>query len=247
MEKGKVFYRLYNYLWGALDWVFPPNCGGCDVQGERFCQECADSIRFIRPPICDICGRPLEHSGKCIYCAGKVPHYDSMRSIAAFDGPIRAAIHKLKYQNDQGLGEILARMLIKAGCEPNWQVDLVIPIPLSASRLKERGYNQSGLLAFPLALYFGIKYAPYACWRVKDTKSQVGLSAYERWENVADAFQADNKFVGGKRILIIDDVTTTGATINASSLALRAAGADRIYCLTLARSVYPNASMMTNE
>lgn len=133
---------------------------------------------------------------------------------------------------------MLARLLIKAVTDMSWQADMVIPVPLSKNRWKERGYNQSALLALPVALYFGWKYAPKSLARVRETKSQVGLSVPDRWANVVDAFRANREMVARKRVLLIDDVCTTGATMKASAQALSEAGADHIICLTLAKSVY---------
>lgn len=160
-----------------------------------------------------------------------------MRSWALFDGPIRNAIHSLKYRRNVALGDVLAGHLAAYVKKLGWQVGLVMPVPLGRQRMKERGYNQAALLAMPLACMQEWRYAPRAINRIRETRSQVGLSAVERRENIADAFQADSARVSGKAVLLIDDVTTTGATVTACSQALREAGATTIHALTLARAL----------
>jgi ComF family protein len=143
----------------------------------------------------------------------------------------------LKYQGDLSLGEFLARPLLHCLEEVNWAVDLVVPVPLSAARLAERGYNQAALLARPLALGSGLSFRPQALLRCRETRSQVGLSGKQRRENVAGAFLGNPQIVLGKKTLIVDDVTTSGATLEACAQALRTAGALEVVALTLARAV----------
>jgi ComF family protein len=153
-----------------------------------------------------------------------------------FDGPLRAALRRLKYERDIGLGEPLSKHLIELYNQVKWDIDLVVPTPLSAHRAKERGYNQSAALARPFASAIQKSYQPTALRRTRETRSQVGLSALERRKNVEDSFIARRELVVGKTVLIIDDVMTTGSTINACSQALRMAGASSVYGLTLARA-----------
>jgi ComF family protein len=166
-----------------------------------------------------------------------VPAYAALRSWAVFEGPLRNALHRLKYRGDVALGEILARQLLEKLKGLDWVVDLVAPVPLGIARQKQRGYNQSTLLALPLALGCGIAYRPQALAKVRETPSQVGLSSEERFQNVEGAFQANARIVSGKRVLVVDDVTTSGATLNACANALKEAGASKVYALTLARAV----------
>lgn len=112
---------------------------------------------------------------------------------------------------------------------------MVLPIPLSATRLKNRGYNQTTFLAYPVSQYFRLPYQPYAIYRTRNTRSQVGLNGTERRENLKNAFAAVSALVQGKKIVIIDDVFTTGSTLNACAQALKAAGASQVFGLTLGR------------
>jgi ComF family protein len=161
-----------------------------------------------------------------------------VRAAALFEEPLRGAIHRLKYENSPELGEVLARYLVAAFARPEWRalpapIDAVAPIPLHRQRLAERGYNQSALLAAGLARASGLPVFPEWLERHRETRAQVGLNAEERRLNVADAFRA-NPAVAGKRLLLVDDVFTTGATMAACAHAALAAGASAVYGLALA-------------
>jgi ComF family protein len=173
----------------------------------------------------------------CPTCQAALPLYQAARSYTIFGGAIRNAIHRFKYRQDLGLGEALSHMLIEKLQQLDWPVDLIAPVPLSPARQRERGYNQSGLLARPIGYYFGISYAPNALCRTRETRSQVGLNAVERSINLANAFSADPKLVSGHTVLVIDDVMTTGATLANCTKALLDAGANQVYGLALARAV----------
>jgi ComF family protein len=138
------------------------------------------------------------------------------------------------------MGEVLSLVLIQRLDEFGWPVDLVVPVPLSVGRQRERGYNQSAFLAYPVALAHGIRYSSRALQRMRETVSQVSLSADERHRNVSGAFSANPDAVAGKRVLVVDDVATTGATIGSCAEALMSAGAQAVYGLTLARAVRQN-------
>ena len=154
-----------------------------------------------------------------------------------FEGPIRHAIHNLKYRRNAALGEALAPYLAGYARKLGWQVDLVVPVPLSKQRMKERGYNQAGLLAMPFAAIQGWHYSSQVLVRTRETRSQVGLSPLERKVNISGAFRAEPVLATGKVILLMDDVVTTGATLTACSEALVKAGAKIVYGLTLARAL----------
>ncbi|MEW5872584.1 MAG: phosphoribosyltransferase family protein [Chloroflexota bacterium] len=149
---------------------------------------------------------------------------------------MRQALHCLKYKGDVSLGEILARPLIRLLQELGWAVDLVVPVPIGVARRAERGYNQAALLAFPVALGCGLSYQAGALRKVRETLSQVGLGAAQRYENVSGAFQANQRWVIDRSILVVDDVTTSGATMHACTNALLQVGAKQVYGLTLARA-----------
>lgn len=160
-----------------------------------------------------------------------------MRSWLVFDSPIRQALHRLKYRRDVGLGDALAAQMAEHVVSLEWPLDAIVPVPLGAKRLRERGYNQTALIARPLALALGLHYQPAALRRTRETRSQVGLSAPERRENVRNAFSAEPQLVRGKTILVLDDVATTGSTLSSCAEALLSAGAKDVFALTVARAL----------
>jgi competence protein ComFC len=228
-------YQFYKLFWQGIDQVYPPFCAGCGAKGARWCSHCQQSVRLVMPPVCECCGREQDTPGLCSWCQYSKPHFASIRSWGYFQGPLREAIHALKYRRDLGLGEVLSGPLNQMLAESTWPLDLIVPVPLGVARLKERGYNQSGLIARPLAWETGLRYSPRALARVRETRSQVGLSLDQRKENVRGAFQASSNLVAGKTVLLVDDVMTTGSTLEACAVALLQAGAMKVYGLTLAR------------
>lgn len=232
-------YLVYHIFWQALDWIFPPSCAGCGRMGVRWCEDCQAQITRLVEPVCPACGEPAQ--GLCLKCLANPPTYSALRSFGYFQGPLREAVHRLKYKSDIGLGEPLSNHLIELYNEFKWEIDIIAPVPLSNRRQRERGYNQSGLLGRPLAYAINRSYQPGVLMRTRETRSQVGLSAAERRQNVGGAFTARANQVRGKSILLIDDVTTTGATMSACAQALCQAGASAVYGLTLARALSPSA------
>jgi len=160
-----------------------------------------------------------------------------MRSWAVFDSPIQNALHAMKYRRNIGLGESIAIQMVDFVRSLNWPIEITIPVPLGKKRLIERGYNQVALVARPLAFRLGLKYESDALQKVRETRSQVGLTVSQRHENVQNVYWADTNIVNGKSILIMDDVATTGSTISACTEALLSAGVREIYVLTIARAL----------
>jgi ComF family protein len=160
-----------------------------------------------------------------------------MRSWAVFESPVQNALHTMKYRRNMGIGDAIARQMTGFVRSLELNVDMLIPIPLGKKRLKERGYNQVALVARPLAEGLGLQYAPQALEKIRDTRSQVGLDVAQRRENVSNAYQAVRSFVNQRSILLMDDVATTGSTIQSSSEALLSAGAREVYAITIARAL----------
>ncbi len=224
-------------LWSSLDWLFPPVCGGCKKAGYRWCPDCREQGQIVPEPVCQLCGLPIAHPGLCSNCLVSNPPYKIMRSWLLFTGPIRHALHEIKYRRNIALGEALADHLQEFVNSLCWPVELIIPVPLGKKRTKERGYNQVGLIALPLAEVNHWQYTPNALSRSRETRSQVGLTIDERKLNVLGAFKAKESLVSGKSILLVDDVATTGATLSACTSSLITAGAKSVYALTLARAL----------
>jgi ComF family protein len=178
----------------------------------------------------------IARAGMCPACRKGRPNYDELRSWATFDGPVKNALHRLKYKRDIALGEALSGHLFACLKQLDWQVDLVVPVPLGVARQAQRGYNQAALLAKPLALASTLPYRTDALAKTRETRSQVGLTVDQRRQNVQGSFAARAQVVRDKTILLVDDVATSGATLSACALALRSVGAKEIYAITLARA-----------
>ncbi len=234
--KIQLTSMLYIGFHSVLDWVYPPICVGCGEPGFCVCPDCKVSISFINQHFCQICGGTVKREMDCCDdCQFETPPYKAIRNLAHYEGVIRECLHALKYENNQPLGGFFSEQLITIILREGWQIDLITPVPLSSQRMHERGYNQSALIARPLAAHLSIRYNPFCLKRVRHTTSQVGLSLNERRRNVSGAFEAVTEIVAGKKVLLVDDVMTTGATLNACSEALTDAGAIGVYCLTIAR------------
>ncbi|MDD2923144.1 MAG: ComF family protein [Anaerolineales bacterium] len=236
MKKQPLPYLMYRSLWYALDLLFPPLCGGCDKLGSRWCADCQRSVITLSGIVCDVCGLPQDVAGVCDACRADRPHFRALRAWAVFDTSLQRALHKLKYKRDISMGDALAAQMTDFAQGLNWRADILVPIPLGKQRLKERGYNQVGMIAKPLAMALNMQYAPRGLTRCKETRSQVGLSKRERKENINGAFQAW-KGVSGKNVIVFDDVSTTGSTLSSSADALLSAGAKEVYALTVARAL----------
>ena len=234
---GRLVYQAYQCFWSGFDWLYPPQCAGCGMAGKRWCDHCMESVQVINPPICPICGEKQSVEQVCVKCAQLVHSYAAVRSWAAYAGPLRKAIQRLKYHRDIAVGEILSRPMLAYLKKLDWTFDMVVPVPVSLARLAERGYNQVSLLARPIALGLERPYHSHALTKEFETRSQVGLTAKERQENVRGAFLADPKVVNGKSVLVIDDIATTGSTLEECAHALVKAGARQAYGFTLARSM----------
>ena len=236
MPKISLAYTFYRSIWCGLDMLFPPSCGGCGKSGSRWCVECQGLVKILNGNLCEVCGLPLFQAEICDECRADRPHFHALRAWTVFEGPVKNALHKLKYQRDMSMGDSLAAQMVAFVRELNWPIDVIIPVPLGKQRLRERGYNQVGMIAKPLALALEVQYVSKGLIRCKETRSQVGLSKLERRENVKEAFQAGAR-MNGKNILVIDDVSTTGSTLSSSAVALYSFGAKNVYALTVARAL----------
>ncbi len=222
-----------------LDLVFPPRCAGCGQLGhDWFCARCIASLRRMTPPICARCGDELPgDEATCAACA-RHPLPDALagiRSVARYDGPLRAAIHALKYDGRTVLAEPLGLLLARELAAMAGPFALIVPVPLHPRRERERGYNQSALLAAVVARQTGIAVDCGLLTRARDTHPQVSMkSADARRTNIAGAFRSE-RALAGESIVLIDDVATTGATLADCARALAAHGGGKIWGLTLAR------------
>ncbi|MGC9359005.1 MAG: ComF family protein [Anaerolineae bacterium] len=218
-----------------LDLLFPPHCVACGGLGSWFCDDCISKIQMQLPPLCVACGKPLATGGTCRRCQRDPLPLDGLRSVARYEAPLREAIHALKYEGVRvlaaPLGELMADYLTQLGLP----AEVLVPVPLHRSRERQRGYNQSRLLAHAVAQRLGIPVVE-ALVRERNTPAQVHLSRHERFANVQGAFRATDADLHSKRVLLIDDVCTTGATLAACAQALTPSRVRSIWALTLARA-----------
>ncbi|MBC7261756.1 MAG: ComF family protein [Chloroflexi bacterium] len=217
-----------------LDFLFPPHCVNCGREGDWLCPACQNQLSFILPPLCPKCGRHLGNALHCTACQSL--RIDGIRSVAYSEGILREAIHQFKYNGIQVLALPFGRMLYACWRSENIPADVLVPVPLHPQRIRQRGYNQSLLLAEQLSRYTGLPVDQTTLQRVKNTLPQVDLDARQRRENVTDAFQCTSASLAGKDIVLIDDVCTTGATLEACSDALKAQGARSVWGFTLGRA-----------
>jgi ComF family protein len=218
-----------------LDLLFPSRCVNCHRVGESLCSSCLSSVRLLSPPYCPRCSRPLSYQSElCLQCRTFPLHVTEIHAAAYHEGALREAIHAFKYRRRIDLAAPLAILLQQHLLRAALQVDLITAVPLHPRRQCERGYNQAELLAKELARKVGLPYLD-GLKRLRATKDQIGLDLAARHENMRAAFSADRANFRGRRVLIVDDVCTTGATLDACAVALESQGTRRTYGLTVAR------------
>jgi ComF family protein len=230
----------------ALDALYPPTCLACRAATGAhgaLCPRCWSAMRFIERPFCERLGTPFEQDlGEGLLSPQAIadpPAFARARAVARFeDGPARKLAHRLKYSDRSELARPIARWMARAGADILADADLIAPVPLHPMRLWRRRFNQAALLAREVARETGKPCDVGALLRIKATRSQVGLSRTQRAENVQGAFRvAEGAEVRGRKVVLIDDVLTSGATVNAAARSLLRAGASRVDVLVFARVV----------
>ena len=207
--------------------------------GEFLCPACLGALPRLLPPFCPICGRPQASGIVCPTCWQRPTEIDGIRSLFRFDEVIRKTIHQLKYRNLKAISACLAGLLtdyLRANPLPG---EALVCVPLHPRRLRERGYNQSSLLTGELGKRIGLPVIRDCLIRVKQSQPQVrAVDVEERRRNVADAFVCRDESVSGKQIILIDDVCTSGATLESCAAALKNKGVTSVWGLTLAREIH---------
>jgi competence protein ComFC len=229
-----MFGRLLGSGEKLLDVFFPRYCLGCGREGDYLCQKCRLDLPFQQPPYCANCGKSLDHHPDCDLLA---PELLELRSVFRFEGLIKKAVHQLKYNNLRDLAPMLGGFMADFLKSDDVTGDILVPVPIHKSRLRERGYNQSQLLALAIHHRTGLPVYLDALRKLKATPPQADSTSVEdRRLAVVGAFGCYNNFTG-RRIILIDDVATSGATLSACAVALAAGGAREVRGLTLAREI----------
>ncbi len=204
------------------------------------CPACYSTLIIpVPPPFCARCGQPLNPGIACLHCAHFPDGLIRIRAVGIYEGALKRAIHLLKYRDRPMLAPILGQAMAeflseRSAVMNSLAFDAVVPVPLHKKRLHHRGYNQSERLALAVCSALELPMDRQAVCRTRQTQAQVGMARAARLSNLRGVFRADSKAVHGKSILLIDDVCTTGSTIAECAGALIAAGASRVYALTLA-------------
>lgn len=234
----------------VLGLIYPPSCAGCGgatMDAGALCPGCWSALRLIAPPVCPRYGTPfaVDFGGPPLMSPRAIsepPVFARARAVALYDAVARGLVHRLKYEDRHDLAGAMARMMAGSGAALLAEADCVVPVPLHRWRLWRRRFNQAALLARPVARAAGLPFEPGLLVRVKATRSQVGLSRVGRAENLQGAFRvpsAARARLQGRRVLLVDDVTTTGATANAAARALLRGGAAHVDLLTFALVAEP--------
>ncbi|WLR97336.1 ComF family protein [Shinella sumterensis] len=239
--------RMKAFAGAALDIVYPPACAGCGLllgTGAGLCAHCWSRLALIERPYCEVLGTPFSHDlGPGILSADAIAHpppFDRLRSVALYDDLARILVHSLKYRDRTDLAPMMAQWMLRAGDGTIEAADVIVPVPLHRLRLVWRKFNQAAELARALGALAGRPVLIDAVRRVKRTRRQIGLNPRAREENVRGAFAitaAGREALFGKRVVLIDDVYTTGATIAAVARTLKRAGVADITVLTFARAL----------
>jgi ComF family protein len=236
-------------LTALAELLFPTLCLSCskvlpERGGHSFCTDCFAGIRFITAPLCPVCGIPYpaeespDHA--CGSCILKKGHIGSARSLGVYESILHDAVHAFKYRGNLTLGERLGRLMAEHDY-PSFRVrdySLILPVPLHPRRLRQRGFNQSVILAREVSRRHGVAMDFRTLRRIVDTESQAGLKKEERRSNIRKAFAVtDPERIRGQNILLVDDVYTTGSTLGECAKTLLKGGAEAVGALTLARAI----------
>lgn len=231
------YFKIKNFI---LDLILPIECLGCGKEGTYLCSHCLETIPLTNKFICPNCQRPSKNGATCQDCQNKT-YLDGLIFAVDYKNPlIRKSFIKLKYSFVKELIYLLAKPLVKlfenTGLNQTINPDLVIPIPLHKERFLYRGFNQSEILARILCQKFSWQLSNGILKKIKSTRSQTELKSQERQTNIKDAFKViDPKSIKNKNIVLIDDIFTTGATLEEAAKTLKRAGAKTVWAITLAK------------
>nr|MBO4517663.1 ComF family protein [Clostridia bacterium] len=226
--------KLLTFGFYRAEW----RCNGCGKEifdGEFFCEDCEKGLPYNNTTVCEHCGRAVKvPSEYCSTCKGVLVSIDKARAVFTYEPPISGLIKKAKYDNCRYILDYFAERLSFLYFANYFKAEAVCYVPMSEERLKKRKYNQSEILAVKVSEKIGVPFVPLLI-KAKETERQAKLTRAERLKNLTDSFKvADKKSVRGKNILVVDDVSTTGATAEAVASKLKKAGALRVFLITVA-------------
>ena len=225
-----------------IDLLFPKICFGCDIhlQGEEkiLCSNCESTLNFLID-VCEICGSP-ENPSTCPVCNSNEFVFDKARSVFPFSATVQNLVHELKYNEMKRITKYLGEHVSKYlhNFQPFENIDIIVPVPLHKVKKRARGFNQSEFLSKEISIHMNWLHIPNLILRSRFTDTQTKLDRKQRQKNVSGAFKLNNKYnIINKTVLIVDDVFTTGSTVNSICKLLKKNHASRIYVLTLARAL----------
>ena len=222
----------------ALDFLLPMRCLGCRREGGLLCEPCIAALPRLLPPYCDRCA-DRGVVGECRQCREQARQQrrplDGLRAPYLFQGAVRDAVHSFKYENARAAAPLLGRLLGEYLAANPLPGEVLAPVPLHPRKLRERGYNQAELLAREAGKIVGLPVDAKLIYRARNTPAQARTAnRQQRLDNIADAFAVRGD-ASGRSLILIDDVSTTGSTLTAAAAALKQAGAESVWALTLAR------------
>lgn len=244
---NKLNYLVIKLLQFIILLIYPHKCPSCKkiVDAEGFCSSCWKKLIFIEKPYCTVCGKPLDITTSmglvCGSCIRKKYYFDRTFCVFAYNDTIARAIFEFKFYRKTFLSKFFTKLLANKIKDCRENIDFITCVPMHIKRLRQRGYNQSLLLVKDLSDMINVPYIPDLLIKIKHTKAQVQLNHKHRKTNLKSAFELNNKYVNvvkGKNILVVDDVFTTGSTVNECAKALKQQGdVARVFVLTLARAL----------
>ena len=232
---------IYKIIKGVIDILYPPRCPICDdivsLAHGSLCDRCADNIQYVQEPYCMKCGKPLDDEGAeyCDDCVSKMHYYDENRAVLVYDEYTSKSIYRFKYNSKPEYAAYYGKLIddrlhnkIKS-----WNAQALVPVPIHKSKLKSRGYNQAALIAKALSKHVNIPVYENLLIRKIPTKVMKNLDAKQRENNLEKAFIVNKNSVKLNSVVIVDDIYTTGSTMDAVARVLKDAGVEKVYCVSL--------------
>ncbi len=239
MHRNDLESYLKKLFVQILRQIYPDRCPVCDrvLYEGHICRPCRSRLTYVRQPVCYSCGKPLQNTVQeyCSDCAKGHHKFSQGRAVFVYQGAMRGILYRYKYSNRRDYTEFFAQEA--AGMYREWVerhgIELVVPVPLSKKRMRRRGYNQAGLFAKRFAQLCGLPYNDRILKRIRNTAPQKQLSAEERKNNLKNAFKIEENVVNLNRVLLVDDIYTTGSTIDAAALVLKQSGIKGVFFLCI--------------